>query len=249
MAAKYHSDTQEKIETITYSPGAQTTGDLETGTKTVSATSETSGTGNADYSQALTLAKPLDARLEVKSIVSRLKVTIDSMTAGHLYCRVYVDAQAATHRLFNKDWTSTGEKLGAADLTSGVAFNLLRDGSAHTFYFFFWVDTGNAVISFVQLWEGVGSCSTVGYQYTTLEVNHSGFLGFAVRLETIGSGTPVLRFRPESPDAVYYLHISGHAAVGNVPSLLVNNEVFSIYGSVVSDMNYLAHLSINLRSQ
>lgn len=121
MVDKLHSDTQEKIELVSYSPLYPTTGDLEAGTKAITAISEASGVGNADYSATLALASPSDARMAVLRIVSRLSVTIDSFdTATHLYCRVYVDVQDADHRLFDEDWTTTGTKLDAVDAHSGV---------------------------------------------------------------------------------------------------------------------------------
>ena len=165
MADKYHSDTQERIETISYYPGTQDTGDLESGTNTITATEEASGTGNADYSSNLALPAPDDVRLIVKRIASRLQVTIDSMTAGHLYCRVYVDQQDTDHRLFDEDWSGSGDNLDVTDThpeSKATIFSLLRDGASHTFYFFFWVDSGSAVISTVELWEGVGQGGT-GY--------------------------------------------------------------------------------------
>jgi hypothetical protein len=160
MTDKLHSDTQAKIESIVYQPNLQDTGDLEAGTRTITATGEAVGTVNADYSHSLTLSKPGDARLAVKRIVNRLETTIDSMTAGHLYCRVYVDTQDAGQRLFDKNWTSPGAKSDAVDSYTGAIFNLLADGYPHTFYFFFWVDSGNAVVNLVQLTESVGTCST-----------------------------------------------------------------------------------------
>ena len=111
MADKEHSDTQEKVETIVYPHLIPTTGDLEAATKTITAAVEATGVVNADYSSALTLPKPSDTRLVILKVAARLAVTIDSMTAGHLYCRVYVDAQDADHRLFNEDWTSSGLNL------------------------------------------------------------------------------------------------------------------------------------------
>ena len=116
MTDKFHSDTQEKIGLIEYLPYLENTGDLEAGTKTITATSEATGVANADYSMALTLSKPSDARLVVTRIAARLAVTIDSFdVAEHLYCRVYVDAQDANHRLFDEDWNSIGAKLDAVD--------------------------------------------------------------------------------------------------------------------------------------
>ena len=117
MADKYHSDTQEKIEVITYEPSAKDTGDLESGTKTITATSEATGVGNADYSQALTLPQPGDGRLVVTRIAARLAVTIDSFdVAEHLYCRVYVDTQDANHLLFDTDCNSIRDKLDAVPI-------------------------------------------------------------------------------------------------------------------------------------
>ena len=107
---------QEKIETIVYSPSVKDSGDLESATKTITATAEASGSANADYNAVLTLPDPDDARLVVKRIAARLAVTIDSFdTATILYCRVYVDAQDADHLLFDESWNSTGAKLAAED--------------------------------------------------------------------------------------------------------------------------------------
>ena len=116
MTDKFHSDTQEKIEFIPYGPSYPSTGNLEAGTRAITATSEASGLGNVDYSVALTLASPSDVRMEVLRIVSRLSVIIDSFdVATTLYCRVYVDIQDADHRLFDLRWSSTGENLAAVD--------------------------------------------------------------------------------------------------------------------------------------
>jgi hypothetical protein len=55
MFTKEYSDTQmkEKIEVLSYVPGLQDSGDLETGTKTITATAEPAGLGNATYTAAL----------------------------------------------------------------------------------------------------------------------------------------------------------------------------------------------------
>ena len=47
MFTKEYSDTQmkEKIEVFSYVPGLQDSGDLETGTKTITATAEPAGLG------------------------------------------------------------------------------------------------------------------------------------------------------------------------------------------------------------
>lgn len=241
---------QEKIETISYNPGAKDTGDLEPATKTISATSEATGVDNADYSKALTLPKPDDARLVVKIIAARLAVTIDSFdTATHLYCRVYVDVQDADHLLFDEDWDSIGAKLDAVDTRAGVKetiFNLLKDGAAHTFYFFFRVNqANNAVISVVQLWEGVGSCYTNTYTRRILDINHCGLISLFIAVRKAGTGS--CGWRIVFPDTDLYL-LTG-STDGRSECMLINNASLSCGGSVSTDLNYLSKIYLHLRSE
>jgi hypothetical protein len=154
MVNKCHSDTGEKIETLLYSPGLQDSGDLETGTWVITAVSKPVA---ADYNRILTVAKPGDDRLEIIMIAARLQVTRDGGTSGNLYCTVSVDSpNGSANLLFNGADVQT-TPVQAARFDSGALFNLLSDGQLQTFYFFFWVNAGNTVISLVQLWEGVGS--------------------------------------------------------------------------------------------
>lgn len=251
MTDKYHSDTQEKIETILYSPGVQDTGDLEAAAKTITATSEATGVANADYSKALTLAKPDDARLVVKRIAARLAVTIDSFdTATILYCRVYVDAQDADHLLFDTSHNAASNKLAAEDTLVGtkeVIFNLLKDGSAHTFYFFFWVNqANNAVISLVQLWEGVGTKQTDYYSKSVLEIDHSGLASIHVYLNKVGTGATSGRFRYRGHPFQYIKYLTND---NPIEIILLSNNDMSIGGTVATDLNYLSVIEMALRSE
>jgi len=58
MFTKEYSDTpaKEKLEVLLYQPGLQDSGDLEASTKTITATAEASGLGNASYTVSLTPA-------------------------------------------------------------------------------------------------------------------------------------------------------------------------------------------------
>lgn len=241
--------TWEKFEYTSYSPDAKDSADLEAGTNTITATSEASGVGSADYSKALTLPKPSDARIVVKRIAARLQVTIDSMTAGHLYCRVYVDAQDADHRLFDEDWTSTGAKLDAVDETSGTLFNLITDGSAHTFYFFFWVDSNNAVISLVQLWEGVGSCSTTGEN--VLSLTCTGFTQINLEAWRQGTGTVNHSLLQGSDGSQGFINGWQTTDICFADYLLLFSTglVMRVKGTVSTDLNYLRLIRVILRSE
>jgi hypothetical protein len=146
-------------ETYTYAPGLQDTGDLESSTKTISATSEP---GTADYTSSLTLPIPTDSRLQIVRIGTRSSIVSDSLNAGctSLRCRIYVDTQDANHLLHDITIASATTTLTTQDLLTGTKdtiYALLKDGNAHSFKFFFWVNSGNAVISLVELFEGVGN--------------------------------------------------------------------------------------------
>jgi hypothetical protein len=193
MATKVHTDRRPGFESIYYFPDLKNSGDLETATKTVNTVAEASGTGNADYSVVMTLVKPDDARLQVLRIGARLSVTIDSLNAGssRCYCRVYVDIQDANHLLFDLDFTTAANQLNAVtahEANKATIYNLLKDGTAHTFYFFLWVNSGNAVLSLVQLWEGIGG-NDGGYVYpVALRLTHSGHCDMIILSHNVLAG-------------------------------------------------------------
>lgn len=236
------------FENIFYNPKLQTTNDLEAATKTITATAEASGLANKDYSAALTLPAPGDNRLAVMVIASRIAVTIDSMTATHLYCKVYVDVQDADHLLFSEDFTSTGEKLDAVDTQAtnkAIIYNLLKDGAAHTYYFYFWVDSGNAVMSVVQAWEAVGSCQT-GYNSSTLELTHHGSCTTSCTFLTVGTGAAKMSQYEKTNTRNW----------GSLPTSILTAVQYCftgikyyISGSVATDINYCEAIQIILRSE
>jgi len=241
---------REKVETIRYTPASQDTGDLEASTNTVTATGEASGLGNADYNASLTLAMPGDSRLEVKSVCARLLVTIDSMTAAHVYCRVYVDAQDADHRLLDCDFTGTGDQIGHINKTSGTLFTLLTDGSSHTFYFFLWVDSGNAVISQVKLREAVGSDGTG--EREVLRLNHTGFSLVNVYSERWGTGTPRVRYRLNGTgwvNVIFDQTVTNTYSKVITPFLIYGHLSIYTQGSVATDISYFPDSQVILRSE
>ena len=245
MGDKFHSDTQEKIETIEYQPGLQASGDLEAGTKTITATSKP---GTADYSKALTLSKPSDPRLVIRKIVARLQVTRDSGTSANLYCTVSVDsADGSTDLLFDSVDVQAGN-LQVTDLTSGSLFDLLTDGASHTFYFFFWVDAGDSVISLVQLWEAVGQSSTSAYNSPALALLFEGEVSTAIRFYSVGTGTPALQVGLDyhADQNVSFGVVSGTGSVLR-ETLVWKNKAFFIAGTVSTDLNYLEQVRLNLR--
>ena len=180
-----HNPVSEKIESITYSPGLQDSGDLEAGTHTIVPTARPA-IGAAQYSSSKTLVAPTDSRLVVRKIAARLNVNIAGLgTATHVYCSVRVDVDDADHELFNEDWTSIGNKLDAVDTHAtgkAVIFDLLKDGAAHTFYFLFWADVASqATIDLVQLWEAVGTHYN-GASASAIKIIHTGFLHIAAQI-------------------------------------------------------------------
>jgi hypothetical protein len=176
------------------------------------------------------------------------------MTAGHLHCRVYVDQQNANNLLFDEDWTTGGIKVDATDTHADnklTIFNLLNDGLAHTFYVFFWVDTGNAVLSLVKV-QAVpgGTCSTTPSHELIIKINHKGGISFSGTLGKDGSGVPSARLylnkdgTPNTPFASSSGNDTIMAATG-----WVDTPVVRVKGSVANDLNWIYGYSIILRSE
>ncbi len=248
---------QEKIEAITYLPGIQNTGDLEAATHIIVPTSRPA-IASAQYSSSKTLAAPSDARLVIQRLCARLAVTIDSLgTATHVYCSVRIDVDDSDHELFNMDWTSTGAKLSAVDLhasNKAVIFNLLKDGSAHTFYFLFWADAASqAVISLVQLWEGVGSSATGSSAASScLAIIHTGFIFPGCEITREGTGSAALTINNASAtgnfqNRMYYIGAGDLENKGL--QMVAGGAYFFMYGTVATDLNYLSAANIVLRSE
>lgn len=241
MADKFHSDTQEKVEFITYSPGIQDSGDLEAGTKTITATSKQ---GTPDYSTSLTTAAPGDGRLVVKVLCARLLLLIDSMTAGHLYGALHVNG--VERKTF--DFTSTGANLTAVNL-SGGQFNV---GAANTLEVFLWVDSGNAVISLAQLWQGVGSCTTPWYDsLDCLELNFTGMFTVVGYLGRLGTGTPQIGMYSLGTNfASRFFNVAGEwATFTPVTAFCKPGLSWKVGGSVATDLNYPAEVVVLLRTE
>ena len=255
----------EVIERLAYSPGLQDSGDLEPATRTITATVEATGIANADYSAVLTIPAPSDSRLSVLRIAARLAGTIDSMTAGPLYGRVYVDVQDANHRLFDLNWTTTGAKLAVVDTHSAnlaAIFNLLKDGAAHTFYFFFWVNAGNAVISLVELWEAVGASNTDWWGAVVISLTHSGLVSSGAKVAIVGTGTYThmlleksglppgsVGSGTETGAVILIQSTSQFVAFGETTCVVKDGVEITLKGSVATDLNYIYGCSFVLRSE
>ena len=216
---------QENIEQLVYAPGLQDSGDLEAATRTVTVTSKP---GTPDYSTGLTTVAPADGRLVAKRLCVRLQVTIDSMTAGHLYGAIHVNG--VERKTF--DFTGTGAKYTAVDLTTGQ-FNL---GTANTLEVFLWVDSGNAVISVCELWQAVGTCQTNANATPLLQLTHEGLVEVIGWHTALGTGSPV--FRLVGADTGYFYHYqAGNGDFVSGLHLSKNPTVVS-WGTVPTDINY-----------
>ncbi|HSW57709.1 MAG TPA: hypothetical protein VLH15_04870, partial [Dehalococcoidales bacterium] len=158
MPDRFHSDSGERVDYSVYSPGLVNSGNRISTTWTISATSEGSSTDTVP----MTLPAPADKRFDILRIGTRSSLTVDSFNAGctQLRCRIYVDTQHANNLLHDITIAAPGNTLTTQDCfstTKATIYNLLKDGLAHNFIFYFWVNAGDAVLSVAQVWEGVGT--------------------------------------------------------------------------------------------
>ncbi len=245
---------QMVTSSIVYTPGLQTTGDLEAGTKVINRTAE-----NAvpDYSANLTLPMPADARLVIDVIQARLNIHLDSfITATHLYCSVYVGTDNdAAHRLF------TAVDIGVAGVANDNFFvakmnatllALLADGAAHTYYFHFWVNAvTSATISAVQAWIGIGDTKT-NYAITSfMHLNYKGYIGVMIDESKVGAGGTTLNLIPDVNMATInksiMTSIDGDGDYAFLPICAVNNPYFSQwYFGTATTMAVVNHVVLTL---
>jgi hypothetical protein len=183
-----------EVTQIAYAPGLIDTGDLELTTKTITGTSEPAT--DTWTSAALTLPAPTDARLQVLRIAAKLTLTIDSLTATHLYVRVYVDQVDVNHLWFDLDLGSpAAQKLASQPVsadTKSTIFNLLKDGASHVIKIRAWVDAGNAVISECRIRYGVGDTGATSASYAVMSLAHTGKLSGTFLFAGVATGNATL---------------------------------------------------------
>ncbi len=219
----------------------------------VTAVAEAVGTGNADghvsitaMSSAMTVnqsavAAPGDPRVIFERIAARLSCTA-STNPNTLHCRVYIDAQDASHRLFDVSWTGTTAQLfvkdevpngatgNGAGFPSTAVFNNLLDGGVHTLYFFFWnTSSGTATITAnsTELWYGVGTAAASLTE--CLEITFSGLASVAAVANRIGTGS-----------------INGAIVQGPLgnPMPLTSGQFMSVFGAYNSSISLQGYTSV-----
>lgn len=237
MIKNYHSDTKGKIDTIIYNPGLQNSGDLENSIKNITATSKP---GTADYSVNLTTNDVTDTRLKVKRLCQRLLVHIDSFGGVPAATKLYYSVEVNGVERASAEFTAAGADNPISwDLTEGQ-FNL---GVNNSIQVFLWVDQGNAVISLVQLWQGVGTCTT-GWSAFPLEIEHSGLAQVSANFTRVGSGSCGCQFMPLGSTAS--MSESLQADIASNIGLINQTFVIRIKGSVTTDLNYISVLNCGL---
>ncbi len=251
MADKYHSDTQEKTELIRYRPVLQDSGDLEAGTKTITATSKP---GTPDYTTNLTTPASLDSRLVVKRLGHRLLIHIDSFGGSPGATKLCYSVEVNGVERATGEFTGAGaDNVKAWALTEGQ-FNL---GSANTLEVFLWVDQGNAVVSVCQLWQAIG-VPGVSFPFqpamTAIVVKHSGMLIPQALAAMDGTGTNYLYVC--NSDAVWAEEVQVKVISGQYTSLnfegitMVEDElVIRTNSTVDTDLPFVYAASFVLKSE
>lgn len=244
MADKYHSDTQEKIDSIVYYPNLQDSGDLEASTNNITVTSKQ---GLPDYTINLTTTAPSDARLAVTKLCQRLNIYIDSFGGGPAATKLYYSVEVNGVERASGEFIGTGADNPDSWGLSEGQFNL---DSANQVDVFLWVDQGNAVVSACQLWQAVGQ-SAVSYD-SAVELQHTGLVTTVLELAGVGTGTPTIRICPwEAPVLgayIYYKKASGVNVCDSDTVVAGTGVKLAYYCSVASDIAYSRMMVFHIRS-
>lgn len=232
------SGVQQQADSLIYLPGLASSGDLESGTKTVS---ETSTPGSPDYAASLSVSAPTGC-ISVLRLCFRLRVTIDSFGGDPQATQLAYSVHVNGVERASGEWTGTGTHAMAVDLIEGQ-FVLGADNAIQVYL---WVDQGNAVVSAVQVWLGVGSCNVVPNIASIIQVLHHGLLSLAAFLKRMGSGTPELLVASPDLPWLQFAGVSGDQAKLTVPALVARDSVLVCQGTVSTDINYIDVLVVNL---
>lgn len=233
------SGVQERIESFFYSPSVQDSGDLEAGTKTITATAKP---GTPDYTASLTIPASPSSKLSVLRLGLRLQVTIDGFGGTPQATQLSYSVEVNGVERQTGAWTATGAQYAVVDLTSGQ-FNM---GTPNEIKVYLWVNQGQAVVSLCQVMMAVGSVSTS--QTMVLKLVHMGLLALSVRLRRLGTGTPDIVLTINTGNALSYGTVSGNDSWFSVPAFVGADDVLSLLGTVATDLNYIAYMSVNFRS-
>ncbi len=242
MGHKYHSDTQPRIESITYTPGIQESGDLESATKNIVALTEP---GNPDYSTTMLVPTPEDDRLQVLRLAVRLQVTVDSWMGGGTVLYYHIQRNGisvGTGTLTNTG--ATGDLIIAHDITD-PAGNLTGPSS---YDIYLWVDTGDCVISGVKAWGGVGTINSTS-SVAILSISHTGLI-FVTCFHYRGAGTGnhyggISRSSTDINTGMYTF-TSGNSWLTLFNTLVFNRTFFLMWGSIPTDIHVIQEFTIVL---
>ena len=239
MANKYHSDTQQKTETIIYSPALKDSGNLAEVTGTITATSKPE---IADYTASLTTPGPSDTGLKVCRLCQRLNIHIDSFGGDPAATKLFYSIEVNGTERSGGEFISDGaDNLISWDLTEGQ-FNL---GEANVIDIFLWVDDGSADISVVQMWQGVGTCTT-GWSSFPLEVTHKGLAQVSANFTRLGSGNAGCHLMALGTSAS--MSESLQCDISSKLSIVNGTFAIRMKGSIATDLNYIQTFNISLMS-
>ena len=223
---------QEKIKTVHFGESGKDSGDLESGTKTITATSKQ---GTPDYTTDLTIPAPTDpdGLFTLLLMAMRLVLTVDSMTANTLNWSVELnDVEKITGSC-----NAVGDYADCEDFTSG--WNAL--GTAQNIKIYFWVDSGNAVLSKVQTQLAPGSAGTDWENIA--KIKFAGFMSLVYYPSRFGTGTYMLYLRTEDQDN---FNLTGGSGDQSLFGWISSKGVYLRgHGSVATDLNFLQNLLVN----
>lgn len=155
-------------EFVEFLPTVADTGDLEAGTKVVTAASQPAV---ADYSAAtFAIGQPSDARLVIKRLCARLGLTVSLITAPATLLNYVVSIDdptglVADNQLLTGSFNTATANLITEDIhaaSKASLFALLNDGLNHTVYVFLWTNNiaGSVSVTLAQLQMGISTNNT-----------------------------------------------------------------------------------------
>ncbi|MFA5628901.1 MAG: hypothetical protein WC958_01350 [Dehalococcoidales bacterium] len=239
MANKYHSDTHQRAEKITYASPLSDSGNLLSETLTIENTSKAD---NPDLIATLITPAPISPVLKVCLLCQRLNISIVSLggeePATKLFYCVEVNGAQAVSGQFE---ISGADNYVSWDLTK-ENFNL---GIGNVIDIFLWVDSGFAEINIIRLLQGVGT-SSLGWSSFPIEGHHNGLVQVSVNFACIGTGTAECHLLPLGAHSA--MSEALQSDIASKLCIVCDDFAVRLKGSAPNDLNLISSFNVALIS-
>ncbi len=221
---------------LLYDPATVSSGDLETGNKTISVTSKPS---TPTYSVSLNLPSPPEG-IEVLRLAFYFRFNVASNSSSTVRYAVHINGTQVING--SRPTSFTGEVKETLAQSPGTGAITLGTNQVEIYL---WMEPGGYywVTDTVECALGVGSNSTT-ISGGVLRIYARGWISLGATLLNWGGGTPYLSLAPCDNYAAVLTKVTGSGTLLSVPAAVVDGVLLSCWGTSTTAINTLGQVTV-----